>query len=387
MDDGFYNLKNEYITVDTIKDLLINYYKELHEQDKTKIDDFTDGSEIMNLIGLMSVLAYNMLEEQNSVLANHFINTAEGEYLDLIGTNPNINLERIFGSNATGFVKFSIAEPAISEIEIPDGTIVGSSESSYSTVGDNYISVGETYTYCQVECDVEGPVGNCVVGAITECEDPQFTVTNDEPFTDGLDTEDDEEYRERLLNYVKEDNFGSIGYYENILLNFDGMHDILKYTGETTLSYYLNLTKNENTVYNEVISHFNDANNYVVGHNFTFSLPTKLNTSFQITLNADCGIDQLDIEEYCNLYFIGGDMTNYPLLLLGLDINAEPTIEAFINELKANFDTITNVTIDNLSFKVNSDSTVYTGEDFDDVPSAAGDYYAYRLEGLTVVFE
>lgn len=386
MDDGFYNLQNEYITPDSIKETLIGYYQELHANDKSKVNDFTEGSEIMNLIGLLSVLSYNMLYEQNSTLSNYFVNTAEGEYLDLIGANPNINLERIQGTNASGFVKFTIAEPALSEVEIPEGTVVSDGYSSYSVVGDNYISVGETYTYCPVECEVEGVDGNCSVGSINECEDPQFTVTNEDAFTNGFDFEDDEEYRTRLLEFLRADNFGSIGYYQNILYNY-GVHDLLQYSGTTVLSWVLNIPTNETSTYNEILSHFNDANNFVVGHDFTFLLPDKLNTSFTLTVDNDSNISETDLQEFCNKYWIGGSLTNVVLDLSGYNINSTVTIDKFISDLKQAFETITTADVSDISFTIDDGSTEYSGDDFDDLPSALGDYYVYRGGTVTVVVE
>lgn len=386
MDDGFYNLQNEYVTVDNIKKLLIGYYQELFANDKTRIDDFNEGSEIMNLVGLMSVLAYNMLQEQNRTLANHFINTAEGEYLDLLGANPNINLERLQGGTASGFVKFTFPEAAYEELEIPEGTLVTSLNASYRTVGDNYLSIGESYTYCPVECDVDGTIGNCRSGAINWCEDTRFTVTNEEDFTNGWEFEDDEDYRKRLLDFVRADNFGSIGYYQNVLLSYPEVHDILKYEGDTVLSWVLNITSDESSIYNDILNHFNDANNFVVGHDFTFTLPSKLNTNFTLTVNSDCNYSEDDLKDFCSKYFIGGSLTTYPADLQGININTETTKLDFISMLKAALPGVSTANVSSIQFTVNNDSTVYTVTDFDDIPSAAGDYYAYRAGTISVVF-
>ena len=387
MDDGFYNLNNEFVTVDTIKEQLIQYYQDLHAEDKTRIDDFNEGSEIMNLVGLMSVLAYNMLEEQNRTLANHFVNTAEGEYLDLIGANPNINLERLQGGNATGFVKFTLPESAYEEIEIPEGTTVTNLNASYTTVGDNYISIGESYTYCPVECDADGIIGNCGVGAINWCEDTRFTVTNEEEFTNGFEFEDDEEYRKRLLDFIRGDNFGSIGYYENVLLSQSGVHDILQYDSDTVLSWVLNIIANEDTIYNDILEHFNDANNFVVGHDFSFTLPSKLNTSFTLTVNADCNYSEDDLKDFCTKYFIGGSLSEYPADLLGINMNTETTNLDFISMLRAALPSVTSAGLSNIKFTIDDGSSIYNGDDLSDVPEAVGDYYAYRVGTVTVVFD
>ena len=383
MDDGFYNLSNEYITVDKLKETLINYYKDLNLKGKTKIDDFNEGSEIMNLIGLMSVISYNMLYELNRTLSNHFINTAEGEFLDLIGNNPNINLERITGSNATGFVKFTISEPSINEIEIPEGTIVGSSEASYSTIEDNYIPIGETSVYCQVEAEVEGTEGNCEIGAITECEDPQFTVINDEAFIDGFETEEDEEYRTRLLEYVRMDNFGSIGYYENVLLNFDNVHDILKVESQKSASWYINIVKNTLDVYSEILSYFNDANNYVMGHDFSFLLPEEYTLSYTITVPSDCPILDKSLIEYGTYYFIGGNLTDYPVFLRGLDIDVVTSNDEFISKIKEDFTEINSIEISDIVCSF--DGTTEEINDFDEISTSY--HFVYRIDEISVVRE
>ena len=379
MDNGFYNLNNEYITPDSIKETLIGYYQEAHANDRTKIDDFNEGSEIMNLIGLMSVIAYNMLYEQNQTLSNHFVNTAEDEYLDLIGANPNINLEREMGANATGFVKFTVAEPAMTEIEIPEGTVVSNADASYSTIGDNYISIGETYTYCQVECDVEGTVGNCVIGAITECEDPQFTVTNDEAFIDGAEFEDDEDYRTRLLEFLREPNFGSLGYYEGVLMNFP-VHDILHVDDEDAIVYLLNIIDNEESVFNEILAHFNDANNFVLGHAFEFDLADHVTVGCTVTVNGSCNYSENDIKEICSKYFTGGSLTNYPLDIMGFNIGETTTKADLIAYVQGVFPEITSMSISNITLNSVASS------DFDDVSSSIEDTFGYRAGTFTVVF-
>lgn len=380
MDNGFYNLNNEYVTPDSIKETLIGYYQELYANNKTRIDDFTDGSEIMNLIGMMSVLAYNMLYEQNSTLANHFVNTAEDEYLDLIGANPNINLERIQGSNASGFVKFTIAEPAINEIEIPEGTTVSNTDASYTTIGDNYISIGETYTYCQVECDVDGTIGNCVIGAITECEDPQFSVTNEEAFTNGAEFEDDEDYRTRLLEYLREPNFGSLGYYEGVLMNFNNVHDILQVEDADAIHYILNIPNDETETYTDIVAHFNDANNYILGHTFDFDLADHVEVACTVTVNDDCNVDEEDIKEICSKYFIGGSMTNYPLDIVGFNIGEKTTKTDLVAYVKSVFPSITTMTISNITLNDAAKT------DFDAMSSSIEDTFGYRAGTFTVVF-
>ena len=165
------------------------------------------------------------------------------------------------------------------------------------------------------------------------------------------------------------------------------LHDILKYEGDTVLSWVLNITSDESSIYNDILNHFNDANNFVVGHDFTFTLPSKLNTNFTLTVNSDCNYSEDDLKDFCSKYFIGGSLTTYPADLQGININTETTKLDFISMLKAALPGITTASISNINFTIGSGSTSYSGTDFDDIPSSVGDYFAYRIGTVSVVFD
>jgi uncharacterized phage protein gp47/JayE len=230
---SFYNIYNELISQEGILEDLINYYQTLHDENKTRVTDFNEGSEVRTLLEVLSHLGYNLLEETNNTLKNHFISTAEGEYLDLIGANPNVNLPREQGSTATGLVKFTLTNPAIEDITIPAGAIVSNDSVTYETDVDGIISLGETSTYIQVTCTIDGVDGNTKANTIINVNDLNgdysVSVTNEDDFTNGADFEEDDEYRARLLEVIRADNFGSRGYYENLLLSIDNVIEITKY--------------------------------------------------------------------------------------------------------------------------------------------------------------
>lgn len=381
---SFYNINNEEISQESILNDLISYYQSLTEAGKSKVDDFNEGSEARNLLEVLSHLAYNILEEQNNTLTNHFINTADGEYLDLLGANPNVNLPREQGTTATGLVKFSIPYTAFEEMTVPADTIVSSSEAEYVTVEDGLISIGETYTYVPVECVTDGEDGNCPVGAINKCELSDYTVTNDEAFIDGSEFEEDDEYRDRLLEFIRADNFGSRGYYENVLLGLEGVHDIRQNSSPSAMiDYYVNTNDIDivDTVYNSILSHFTDNNNIVVGHDSNFSMSYLHEVSFTVTLNQDSGYSEDDVKDFIKCYFHGGDMQNYPYSYVGLGMGEV-----------ADADTISSVFLDAFSdadsFIISDISNVYDGSTSDDFSFQADeDYSAYSLGTVTVVFE
>jgi uncharacterized phage protein gp47/JayE len=389
--DGFYNLHGDYITEDTILDDLIEYYNTLHEAGKTKINDFEEGSEIRTLLGVFSHIAYNVLEEQNETLRNHFINSADGEYLDLIGANPNVNLERITGELATGFVKFTAPELAVGELTIPAGTICSTEDGvEFETDNDEYIAIGDQYTYVSVTAAIEGADGNVAAGTIVNSDLDGFTVTNENAFTNGADYEEDEDYRDRLLDFVREDNFGSIGYYENAMLNIENVHDIKIDSIATTsadVAYFINTNNHNNSreAFLAVITYFNDANNFVVGHDFEFSQSLLHQLSFTVTVNADCGYTEEDIQDFFKVYFKGGSMVNFPVAYQGLNMGEEQTSEGLISVLKDALHDISTATISSISNTYNSTTT--STLDFHPSLSSYEQYCAYSLGTVTVVFE
>ena len=381
---SFYNINNEEISQESILNDLIEYYKNLNEEGKTLVDDFNEGSEARTLLEVLSHLAYNILEEQNNTLTNHFINTADSEYLDLLGANPNVNLPREQGTTATGMVKFSIPYPAIEEMIVPANITVSSDDVEYETVEDGVISIGESYTYVPVECTVDGEDGNCPVGAINKCELSDYTVTNEEAFVDGSEFEEDEEYRQRLLDFIRADNFGSRGYYENILLGMDGVHDILQNPNPSAMiDYYVNTNDKSKVddVYNNLLAHFSDNNNIVVGHDSIFHMSYLHEISFTVTLNQDSGYSEEDIKDFFNTYFKGGVMQNYQMYYDGLGMGTVADVNAIVSEFLQYFTDASKFVISNISNTYNGTTT--NTFDFQATP----DYSAYSLGTISVVFE
>lgn len=381
---SFYNINNEEISQEGLLNELIGYYQSLNEAGKTKVDDFNEGSEVRTLLEVLSHLAYNILEEQNNTLTNHFINSAEDEYLDLLGANPNVNLPREAGTTATGLVKFSIPDIAIEEMIIPADLSVSNSEVEYVTVEDGVIAVGESYTYVPVECTIEGSDGNCKAGEIVNCEISDYTVVNDEDIVDGSDFEEDEEYRQRLLDYIRADNFGSRGYYENVILNIPGVHDIKVNPNPTaSIDYYVNTNDASisSTVYNKLLEHFTDNNNFIVGHNSSFHMSNLHVVDFTVTVNEDCGYAADDLKEFFYCYFHGGNMKNYPLFYDGLSMGTVADSTTILDTMQEYFSSITSVEISNISNTYNGN----TSTNFSFQTTAA--YSAYSLGTVTVVFE
>lgn len=305
-DETFYNVFGEEISRSLLVQLMIDYYNKKLEIGETKVTDFNEGSEIRNLLESMVVDCYYMLEDQNNLSQIAFIETAEGEWLDKHGANPFINLPRDEGIEASGQVEFKLPYYAETEIEIPDGTIVISEDNSleYETQNTAIIGVGENSTTAYVICLTVGEDGNCPIGSINTIDDSTIdieglTVSNLEPITNGTDYEDDEDYRERLLEYLRQDDFGSFPYYIELGQEVDGVHDINliddeSYTKKVIVNGYEKPVSEE--VLLDVTEEFTDVSKIVVGHNFLIAPVNYKNVNLNIEIDVSEELDYDDIK-------------------------------------------------------------------------------------------
>lgn len=359
-EETFYNVIGEEINRTNIVNQMIGFYNLLLEVGETKITDFNEGSEIRNLLESVAVLGYYTMEDQNELSKIAFPDTAEGEWLDKHGANPFIKLERDTGSEATGFVVFSIPNVTTDDIVIPEETIVVSTESGieYATDSEVIIAAGETEVTASVTCLTEGVDGNCSENTVTLIDDDyidisELTVNNTEAFTGGTDYEEDDEYRERLLAFVRQPDFGSLPYYQELGDNIEGVHDVLLVdTGETTeigRPYTKKILVNGDTkpVTNEllitVLKVFTDPNNKVIDHTFIVDAPEYVGLSLTVNLNVINELVESEIAGVVQAVFDGGapvDSMEFDGLCIGETLFKNNLISAL--EL---FDGVESVTI------------------------------------------
>ena len=341
--EGFYTVNDEYITREKIVKEMIQFY---YDNTNTRVTDFNEGSEIRNLLECCASVIYLILELDNETIKNHFVTTAEGEYLDLIAEQPNVGLKRDLGHESTGLIKFTIPEVLTTEWIIPQGTICTTDDGiEFSTDNEGYIPVGDTSCYVQASCLSSGTDGNIGIGEITSSEDIYCTATNEEKFKDGTDYEEDEEFRNRILSFVRLDNFGSLNYYISVLTELnENIHDIYVTTedvGDYNAIFIPNTYKEDyqTTITNECLSYMNDSNNIVLGQSFDVVSPTPRDVTITLS-NVDYETYGSDIHEIITKYITGGSLTNYPLDYRGLDLYQELTIADLNNAVSKVFTTL-----------------------------------------------
>jgi uncharacterized phage protein gp47/JayE len=132
---------------------------------------------------------------------------ATGDDLDAVGDERGIY--RLEGATATGIVRFTGPAGTV----IPTATVVttlGPNLRRFSTDHAVTIPAEGVIDVAVTAIDV-GANGNVVSGAVQLLENPitRTTVTNLDPFFGGVDVEDDDAYRDRIVEFVRDPPNGS----------------------------------------------------------------------------------------------------------------------------------------------------------------------------------
>lgn len=354
-EESFYTIIGEEINRSNILAEMINFYVLLKEVGDTAITDFNEGSEIRNILETFTVSAYQILEYLNSISLISFVETADGEYLDMHGNNPWLRLKRDKGTEATGYVTFKIPAAITEDIVIPEQTTVVCEETGneYYTENETIIVVGDTEATATVTCATEGEDGNVEIGAINIIDDDYIdvqglTVNNESPLTGGTDYEEDEEYRARLLAFERKDNFGSLPYYQELGENVYGVHDVFlvdtaqtnpnnnkKYTKKILVN---GLTKpTPEYVLSSVLEVFSLTENKVLDHTFIVDRPDYVAVDLTVNITVAETIDESELTTILYDMFNGGNRVlgfEFEGLAIGetlFSYNLIATIESYDN--------------------------------------------------------
>ena len=338
---SFYNVNGDEINLTNLVSQMINYYEQKLEVGETRITDFNEGSEIRNLLEAFAILGYAIMEEQVESTKISFISLSYGDWLDRIGELPFIDLERQSGNVSSGSVTFTLEAPLSDNFTIPADTLLSSSETEldFTTLYDCIILAGETSATAPCECLTEGTDGNVPAESIDTIEDDTIdteivSVSNEYAFELGMDYEEDEEYRERLLANVQADGFGSMGYYQSLGENVTGVHDIKLVSDEThTRKVLVNGYKKStpDSVLLDVLTVYSSLENLVLGHSFTVDRPVYDEINLDITLSVATPVDEDMLKDNLEAFFDGTsfDRMEYTGLHIDEELSRDKIISAF----------------------------------------------------------
>lgn len=164
--------------------------------------------------------------------AKVFPETSAGEFLDRHAAQRG--LKRKSATRAQGVLRFYRATPAPQDIPLPAGLIVctaGEPSYRYHTTEDGVIPRGKNEALIPARAELSGRAGNAAAEAVSVLITPAAGITsvkNPGPFTGGVDGEDDESLRKRLLfSYQEVSNGANAAYYHQIALEEEGVTSAL----------------------------------------------------------------------------------------------------------------------------------------------------------------
>lgn len=157
-----------------------------------------------------------------------FIETAEGEYLDYHGRQRG--LERKQALRARGSVIFNTDYALKEPLTIPKGTVVaaaGGSPVMFETDVSAVIPAGESSVAVACTACSGGAEGNVApdkIAVLVTSAGAVTSVTNPEGFTGGENTENDERFRKRIYDTVRNVSDGvNAAYYKKLALSVEGV--------------------------------------------------------------------------------------------------------------------------------------------------------------------
>lgn len=143
-------------------------------------------------------VSYNQMQIMND---NWSLDTATGTYLDK--KSEDFGVDRHYARSTWGEVTFT----GLDGVVVPSDTVVAAPAYGvqFATVGDVTLN-GGTAT-AEVTCTTIGTAGNVPAGSITQIMTSiagVSSVTNDKDFSSGVNREDDDTFRERIYEKIRD---------------------------------------------------------------------------------------------------------------------------------------------------------------------------------------
>ncbi len=195
-----------------------------HQTGNTVYDD-TDLAIRMKIV---AGELYNAYEQLAYAQKQMFPQTASGQYLDRHGACRDI--ARKTEDYASGTVQFYCDSAASKDIVIPKGTLCSCSTGNgviYQTDSEVTLLSGTTSVDASVTATQTGPSGNAVAGKVDTMVNVIAGISgvrNLEAIAGGMDEEDDEHYRDRILySFLNLSTGANTKYYEDLAMSVNNV--------------------------------------------------------------------------------------------------------------------------------------------------------------------
>lgn len=176
-----------------------------------------------------------------------FPQTADGQYLTMHGVQRG--LVRKQAQPAVGTLTFSVGSALGYDLVIPEGTVCAVDmelETRYVTTAEATLSADALSVTVDARTVQAGCGANTPAGTVTVMVTPPpgiDAVTNDVPFTGGTDSENDDLFRQRLLDrYAQAPNGANSAFYRDVAMRDPDVHSagvVPRENGVGTVSVYI----------------------------------------------------------------------------------------------------------------------------------------------------
>ena len=268
--------------------------------------DKREGSFVSNMVSPVGTEFAKYYIELDNILSIMFLEDATNEFLDK--KVYDFGIYRKMGTSARGTIKVTGTNGTF----IPKGSeVLSQGELVFYTLNDTWIENEEAII--EVEASNVGVDFNIIANSIDKFAkkiDGVSSVTNEEEFKEGTDTETDEELRERFFEIIRRPaTSGNIYHYEQWAKEIDGINQVRVkplWNGNGTVKVIV--SNNNNIVSEEVVKKCQEHINKVrpVGADVTVITPTPLDVNITANIYIESGYDsvkaKLDFEENLKKY-------------------------------------------------------------------------------------
>jgi len=292
------------------------------------IESYVDNLEdIENFyVMLLSVLALPISKAHEDIVKvynNDDLNKATGDNLDKIGLKVGVN--RIGETRSESEVTFSLVSVTNVDKVIPAGTLVYSNKNIFYVTKENcVISAGNLSNKVNCYAQKAGTGQRVLKGELNKTNaniGVKVLVTNDNNSYGGSNAESDDEYRNRLLNWTKIIQRGSLDAYITYINSIDGLDDykvVPKWDGVGTIKIIISPGNDSkrNEVYNGLKNNvclLDEDINVVSSVDKTINIYCKCDTDLDL-INPYTTNEKLDIKDRImsniGIYINGGYKLN-----------------------------------------------------------------------------
>ena len=236
----------------------------------TTVNDFSNGS--MNLFELVnqSDCQYDIEFYMETIKQELLFKYATGDALDDFGAQKGIYREE--ANFSTSNVLLTLANSLNTPITIFEGTEISTDDTIIFLLAEDVkFEVGQTTANAEIICEEAGSIGTVKAGRsnIILTDLPyDLTVTNLNDITDGVDEEEDDSYRDRIIDSHLNYPVGTVKWYEKVaetLVSNAYYHKLSPTNGEIVYKPTSNVTNTD------LANLFNQKENDIVNLTINFS--------------------------------------------------------------------------------------------------------------------